>query len=204
LKTVTAKELKELDPKRFQKEYFSWVEYAVYDEWADWIKEDFVSQMQVQGINVDKFTWNISYSQSDGAAFDGHVVIYEWMEANPQYIERYLALYLACKQDGSYMTLRTNNRGFYMHTNIVDHLYETAPEGVFSMLDEDAWTELVIDQWDRAGLEDEMKSTCERFMQDMYDKLRDEYENLTSEDAFIESCEFNDATFEIEGEECEV
>jgi hypothetical protein len=126
------------------------------------------------------------------------------MEANPQYIERYLALYLACKQDGSYMTLRTNNRGFYMHTNIVDHLYETAPEGVFSMLDEDAWTELVIDQWDRAGLEDEMKSTCERFMQDMYDKLRDEYENLTSEDAFIESCEFNDATFEIEGEECEV
>jgi len=204
LKDVTAKELKELDPKRFEKEYYKWQEYAADYDWADWIKENFEADMRCEGIKVDTFTWNIGYSQSDGAAFDGHVVIYEWLEANPQYIERYLALYLACKQDGSYMTLRTNNRGFYMHTNIVDHLYETAPEGVFNMLDEDAWTELVIDQWDRAGLEDEMKSTCERFMQDMYDKLRDEYENITSEDAFIESCECNEVTFEIEGEECEI
>jgi len=204
LKDVTAKELKELDPKRFEKEYYKWQEYAADYDWADWIKENFEADMRCEGIKVDTFTWNIGYSQSDGAAFDGHVVIYEWLEANPQYIERYLALYLACKQDGSYMTLRTNNRGFYMHTNIVDHLYETAPEGVFSMLDEDAWTELVIDQWDRAGLEDEMKSTCERFMQDMYDKLRDEYEHVTSEESFIDSCECNEITFEIEGEECEI
>lgn len=204
MKDVTAKELKELDPKRFEKEYYKWQEYAADYDWADWIKENFEADMRCEGIKVDTFTWNIGYSQSDGAAFDGHVVIYEWLEANPQYIERYLALYLACKQDGSYMTLRTNNRGFYMHTNIVDHLYETAPEGVFSMLDEDAWTELVIDQWDRAGLEDEMKSTCERFMQDMYDKLRDEYEHVTSEESFIDSCECNEITFEIEGEECEI
>jgi len=204
LKTVTAKELKELDPKQFQKQYYAWQEYAVYDDWADWIKENFEADMRCEGIKVDKFTWDIGYSQSDGAAFDGHVIIYEWMEANPQYIERYPALYIACKQDGSYMTLRTNNRGFYMHTNIVDHLYETAPEGVFSMLDEDAWTELVIDQWDRAGLEGEMKSTCESYMKDMYYKLRDEYENTTSEEAFIESCECNEVTFEIEGEECEI
>jgi hypothetical protein len=204
LKTVTAQELKALDPKRFAKEYEAWQEHAIYDDWADYIKEDFESQMQVQGIKVDRFTWCISYSQGDGAAFDGHVSVYQWMEANPQYIERYPALYLACKSDGSYITFRTNNRGFYMHPNTTEYLYETEPEGVFGMLDEDTWHELVNDQWDSAGLEEEIKSTCERFMSDMYDKLRDEYEHITSEESFIDSCECNEITFEIEGEECEV
>jgi len=204
LKTITAKELKELDPKRFEKEYYKWQEYAIYDDWADWIKEDFESQMRVYGIKVDRFTWCISYSQGDGAAFDGHVTVYQWMEANPQYIERYPALYLACKSDGSYITFRTNNRGFYMHTNVTEYLYETQPEGVFAMLDEEAWVELVVTQWDSAGLEEEIKSLCERFMSDMYDKLRDEYENVTSEESFIDSCECNDITFEIETETCEI
>ena len=205
MKTVTAKELRELDPKQFQKQYYAWQEYAVYDDWADWIKEDFDSQMQVQGIHVDRFYWDISYSQGDGAAFDGHVTVYQWMEANPQYIERYPALYIACKADGSCMTLRSHgSRATYMHANMTEYLYETQPEGVFAMLDEEAWVELVIDQWDRAGLEDEMKSTCERFMSDMYDRLRDEYENITSEEAFIESCECNGITFEVEEEEHEV
>ena len=204
MKELTATELKELDPRRFMKEYGAWQEYAIYDDWADWIKEDYESQMQVYGIKVDRFVWSISYSQGDGAAFDGHVSLYAWMEANPQYIERYPALYLACKQDGSYLTLRTGKRGMYMHTNMTEYMYETSPEGVFGMLDEDTWHELVNDQYDSAGLEDEIKSMCERFMQDMYDRLRDEYENITSEDAFIESCECNEITFEIEGEECEV
>jgi hypothetical protein len=204
LKEVTATELRALDPKRFEKQYYAWQEYAVYDDWADYIKEDFESQMRVYGISVDRFTWDIGYSQSDGAAFDGHVSIYAWMEANPQYIEQYPALYLACKTDGSYISLRVANRGMYMHPNTTEYLYETQPEGVFAMLDADTWQELVNDQWDRAGLEEEIKSTCERFMSDMYDRLRDEYENITSEDAFVESCECNGITFEVEGEEYEV
>jgi len=204
LKDVTATELKALDPKRFEKEYYAWQEYAYHDDWADYIKEDFESQMRVYGIKVDRFTWDIGYSQSDGAAFDGHVSVYQWMEANPQYIERYPALYLACKTDGSYITFRTNNRGMYMHTNVTEYLYETQPEGVFKMLDEEAWVELVTEQWGSAGLEEEIKSTCERFMSDMYDRLRDEYENITSEDAFVESCECNGITFEVEGETCEI
>jgi len=204
LREVTAQELKSLDPKQFDKEYYKWVEYAADYDWAEYIQEDFASQMKVQGIHVDRFTWNISYSQGDGAAFDGHITIYQWMEANPQYIERYPALYLACKTDGSYMTLRVSNQGLYMHTNMTEYLYETQPEGVFGMLDEETWVELVLDQWDSAGLEGEMKSTCERFMKDFYDRLRDEYEHLTSEESFIESCECNGITFEIEGEECEV
>jgi hypothetical protein len=204
LKTVTAQELKELDPKRFEKEYYSWQEYAFDYDWADWAKEDYTSQMRVQGIKVDNFYWEVSYSQGDGANFDGHVIVHEWLEANPQYMERYYALYLACKQDGSYVSVRTDSRGYNMHFNLNESWWGTEPDGIFNGLDKDTWGELVNEQGDAAGVEDEIRSTCERFMSDMYHTLRDEYEHLTSEESFIESCECNEVTFEIEGETCEI
>ena len=203
MKTVTAQELKELDPKRFEKEHYSWQEYAADYDWAEWVKEDYISQMRVEGINVDNFEWDVSYSQGDGAAFNGHVVVHEWMAANPQYMEQYQALYLACKQDGSYVTLRTG-RGMYMHANMNESLWGTEPCGIFSGLDIETWRELVEEQGSAASLEDEIKSTCERFMSAMYDTLRDEYEHVTGEESFIDSCECNGVDFEIEGEECEV
>jgi len=198
--TITPEELRSQHPKIFKKEYEDWAQYAVYDDWADWIKEDYESQMRCAGITVDNFEWDISYSQGDGAAFNGHVKVHEWMEDNPQYMEQYYALYLACKQDGSYVKIRTS-RGMYLHANINESLWGTDPEGIFNGLDKDAWDELVSDQYDAASLEDEIKSMCERFMQDMYDKLRDEYENITSEDAFVESCVANDVTFEVDTED---
>ena len=203
MKDVTAKELKELDPKRFEKEYYKWQEYAADYDWAEWVKEDYESQMKCEGIKVDNFEWDVSYSQGDGAAFNGHVVVHEWMQANPQYAEQYPALYLACKQDGSYVTLRAG-RGMFMHANLNESWWATDPCGIFHMLDKDTWVELVDNQAGSLDVEAEIKSTCERFMSEMYYKLRDEYEHVTSEDAFIESCECNEVTFEIEGEECEV
>ena len=202
--TYTPEELKKLHPKVFEKEYNAWREYMPHNDWADWIKENFDAEMRGEGIKVDNFYWDIGYSQSDGASFDGHVVIHEWMDANPQYAEQYPALYLACKQDGSYVSARTGSRGQYVHFNLNESWWGTEPCGIFHMLDKDTWVQLVEDQSGFLDVETEIKSTCERFMSEMYYKLRDEYEDTTSEEAFIESCNCNDVTFEIEGEECEV
>lgn len=202
--TYTPEELRSQHPKVFEKEYNAWREYMPYHDWADWIKEDFEAEMECDGIHVDNFYWGISYSQGDGASFDGHIQIDEWMEANPQYAEQYQALYLACKQDGSYITVRTGNRGHNMHFKFNESWWGTEPDGIFTGLDKDTWVELVEDQASSASLEDEIRSTCERFMSDMYHKLRDEYEEITSEDAFVESCDCNGITFEVEGEDAYV
>jgi hypothetical protein len=202
--TYTPEELRTLHPKQFEKEYNAWREYEPHHDWADWIKENFEAEMKCVGIHVDNFYWDIGYSQSDGASFDGHVVIHEWMEADSQYAEQYPALYLACKQDGSYVSARTGSRGQYVHFNLNESWFGTDPCGIFHMLDKDTWVQLVEDQSGFLDVETEIKSTCERFMSEMYYKLRDEYEDTTSEEAFIESCNCNDVTFEIEGEECEV
>jgi hypothetical protein len=201
MKEVTAQELKELDPKRFEKEYHKWQEYSADYDWAEWVKEDYESQMKCEGIKVDNFYWDIGYSQSDGADFDGHVVMHEWMEANPQYAEQYPALYLACKQDGSYIAVRTAPRGHYLHFKFNESWWGTDPCGIFRGLDKDTWVELVDEQAGAANLEYEIKSTCERFMSAMYRTLRDEYEDITSEEAFIGSCECNEITFNLKTSE---
>jgi len=71
---------------------------------------------------------------------------------------------------------------------------------VFQNLEQDAWDELIEEQYYAASLEDELQSYVDEVCKDLYSRLRDEYEHLTSEESFIESCECNDITFEIEGE----
>jgi len=48
--------------------------------------------------------------------------------------------------------------------------------------------------------ENELQSYVDEVCNNLYRMLRDEYEHLTSEEAFIDSCECNEITFEIEGE----
>ena len=172
-----------------------------HNDWADWIKDGFTSDMKCVGIHVDNFYWDISYSQGDGASFAGHVKLHEWMEVNPQYMEQYQALYLACKQDGSYIAVRTGYRGHSLQLSFNESWWGTDPCGIFNGLDQDTWCELVEDQAGASGIEDEIRSTCERFMKDLYYKLRDEYEEITSEDAFMESCDCNGITFEVDTED---
>jgi hypothetical protein len=207
--TYTPEELRSQHPKRFEKEYERWREYAADWDWHEWAEDEIKADMKAHGIEVDRFLWSGFYSQGDGAAFEGRVNLADWMRVTKSneeqtFAEKYPALYLACKQDGSYASVRNANRGFYMYVNTEESLWGTEPCGIFSQLDKDAWDELVNDQYNCAALEEEVRTTCERFMSDFYNTLRDEYENITSEDAFVASCEANDITFEIEGEECEV
>lgn len=209
MKTVTAKELKELDPKQFKKEYDDWSLHAADWDWTDWAQDARKEDMKVDGIHVESLYWQVSFSQGDGASFDGSVSIYDWMNAvmadeEFTYAEKYPALYIAAKQDGSFMRIRTGNRGQYLHIEMRENWQGTRAEGIFKGLDDASWEELVEDQASDACLDEDIRLHCERHMQDFYRTLRDEYLHLTSEQSFIESCECNEVTFEIEGEECEI
>jgi hypothetical protein len=71
-------------------------------------------------------------------------------------------------------------------------------------LEQDAWDVLVEEQYYAAGLEDELQSYVDDACRDLYQRLRDEADHLLSEESFIESCECNEITFEIEEEDHEV
>jgi hypothetical protein len=199
--TLTARDLQKTDPKRFQKEYLSWTEYGVDYDWWDCVEENFKSDMAHKGIAVSRIYFSLSYSQGDYASFEGGIGVDEWM-AHKGYDETYPALYLAAKDYCEFAQVSTYNRGGRPRVNLDGNLVgNTDPAGIFKHLDREAWDELVYEQFTAAGLEDELQSEVDAISDELYTDLREEYEHLTSEESFIESCECNDITFEIE--ECE-
>jgi hypothetical protein len=122
--------------------------------------------------------------------------------AHKGYDVTYPALYLAVKDYCEFADVECTGRGGNARVNFDGYVVgNTPPTGLFAGLEREAWDELVEEQFSAAGLEDEMQSDVDAECQELYTDLRDEYEHLTSEESFIESCECNDVTFEIE--ECE-
>lgn len=205
MKELTAQELKELDPRRFKKEYEDWSVHAADWDWTDSTQDNLKKDMELEGIHVKSLYWQVSFCQGDGASFDGSVSIYDWMNAvmadeEFTYAEKYPALYIAAKQDGSFMRIRTANRGMYLHIELRENWQGTRAEGIFTGLDDASWEELVEDQASDACIDEDIRLHCERHMKDFYRTLADEYLYLTSEEAFIESCDCNGVTFELEEE----
>lgn len=191
---MDAKELKERDPKRFDKEYWKWTEYAADYDWWEYAQDEFKADCALKGVRVDDIVFSGFYSQGDGAAFAGKVYVYEWMEIM-KLDEQYPAAYLACKSDGTFVSLEIG-RGNNMRANMEDHLFDSESEGIFAGLDAGEWLALVDEQIDAMSVETEILTYCEDLAKDLYKSLRAEYDHLTSEESFIESCECNEITFE--------
>jgi len=197
---VTAKELQTLNPKRFQKEYSEWTNYAVGWDWWDCVYEGFMEDVRPFGVTIgpNQIHFSLGYSQSDYASFTGRIDIADYMQAKGWDVE-YPALYLAVSDCGDYATVsdpRSCSRVNYDGGCIGN----TYPAGIFKSLDQEAWDDLVEEQYHAASLEDELQSYVDEICNDLYRTLRDEYEHLTNEKSFIESCECNEVTFEIETE----
>ena len=207
---ISAVELKQMDPRRFEREYSKWCEWHWEDDWyIEDALESFRNKYQPKGFEIEQLHYRISYSQGDFSSFDGRVFLAEWMQATltrpdgPTYAERYPALYLACDADGSYMTVRGEDERRGWRLEYQEGWFGVAPAGIFANLDDEAWEELVTEQCYEADLEAELIAYCQSIGREIYDTLRDSYEHATSEESFIESCEANNVTFEIELEECE-
>ena len=197
---VTSKELQSADPKKFQKEYSSWAQEGPHDEWWEYTEDHFKKDMDAAGVYVREIQFSLGYSQSDYAGFEGEIRVSEFMETAGYDVE-YPALYLAVKEYGDRAHVVTGYRiGSARVSWDADFFLATTASGVFKGLDDDAWEALLDDQHSAAGLEAEMQSYVAKKCTLLYRDLQDAYEHLTSEESFIEHCECNEVTFEIEGE----
>jgi hypothetical protein len=191
---MNALELKANDPKRFKKEYDDWREHGLYDDWWEYVQEGLKADCAEYGVTVESIEFNLGYSQSDYAAFNGQIDVAEWMQAEGYDVE-YPALYVAMGDYREYASI-TTSRG---HTRVnleYGVVGNTYPAGIFKHLDREAWDELITEQCDMANLEEAMQKWVSDRCSKLYRELRDEYEHLTSEESFIESCECNEVTFE--------
>lgn len=208
--TLSASELKEMDRRRFDREYSKWAEWQWQEDWpVECAQEKYTELYTPKGIEIERLHYRISFSQGDYASFSGRVFLAEWMAAvqtcpdGPTYAERYPALYLACDADGSYMRVHgeEERRGWRIEWDA--SWTGVAPCGIFANMPEEDWDALIEEQAAEADLEDEIRKYCQSIGRDMYRELSDAYMDATSEESFIESCEANEITFEVEPEECE-
>jgi len=202
---ITAAELKELDPRRFEQEYYDWANNcALWDEWTDWIEGNFKEDVAPFGVNVESIEYDIG-GGGPQAIFVGGVALDEFMEEckveGVPLAELYPALYLAVCEDGSWVRLTSNYRRMGLHLAMQEQVCVTDPVGIFSGLDVAAWEELVEEQWNACDLESHVRGFVYDQCADLARKLQAEYEHLTSVEAFLESCEANEITFELEIED---
>ena len=209
--TLTAQELSLQHPRRFREEYLKWTEYALDYDWWDYIEERLKEKLEPAGVRNIKLYFRLSYSQGDYATFVGSIDVHKWMDVTKDgpdtegtltYAEKYPALRIAMEDYGDSASLTTYNRDCVARVSLDGGcIGNTYAAGIFAGLDSDAWDELVEEQFYEAGLEQALQDYVDDISQELYTDLREEYEHLTSEKSFIESCECNDVTFEIE--ECE-
>jgi len=207
--TVSAKELQQLDPKRFEREYWEWVSNHWWD--GDCTIEWFIDQQTSKGIlyiDPKEVSYSGFHSQGDGAAFDARVDVLAFMRLKG-YDATYMPLYLDMENygGGCCKVSRGSRRSNYMAQGAdIDYAPGNCyPVGIFSDMPQEAWDRLLEEQW--AELEDQLANEIYEYAKDaaddLYSALESDYEASTSEEEFIESCEANEVTFEIEDESCE-
>jgi len=204
---LTARELREHDPKRFEREYYEWCSYTPWDDWHDPMIDGLIERCDELGIAVDRNGVHYSgfHSQGDGLGFSGYANMYHALERMGKK-DQYLALWYSLYDYGGTAYISCGRGNNYISG--VNAWYDfapgnTYPAGVFKDLPQEAWDELVSEQSEEAfpELEAYLMEECRDLANDCYRELQEEYDAITSEEAFIESCEANEITFEIEGEE---
>ena len=199
---LTALELKERDPKEFDRQYWAWTEYAAdYDWWdcdIDWFKKD----MDGRGVYVSDVEFESNYGWSAG--FHGNMDLHVLIE-HLGLKDKYLALWYDAKNYGAIVKFDTSTWGVSQRVREVEYFPGNCyPDGVFKDLPQEAWDAMVSEQFDAEDWEKLALDWVQPYVDKLADDLEKDYEYLTSEEAFLESCEANEITFEVEGDDDEV
>jgi hypothetical protein len=199
---LTARELKEQDPRRFEKEYWDWTAYAGDYGWHEFVEEDWTKEMLELGLHVETINFEDRYGWS--AAITGHMPLARLIE-HLGMKEQYLALWHDAQNFGAYVSFGTHSRIHSTHVRSVEYSPgQCSPEGVFKDLPQEAWDVLVEDQFDSEDWEKLAIDWLRPHTDTLADRLEKEYGYITSEEQFLDSCEANEITFEVEGEKDEV
>jgi hypothetical protein len=172
-----------------------------YDNWWDCVESDFVDEMKSVGIDVSGIHFSGFWSQGDGACFVGNLgdaTVYLDHHHQGQYpmlrklIEVGGGLYVKCRHEGR-----------YYHENCT--VIWADADTLTGMIDQPTeFHEQVVGEWQRLlgiELDDFEKDVTEQwrtYMRDLYRKLEEEYDHLTSDDVVWETIEANELIEEVE------
>lgn len=162
-------------------------------DWWQWEYEDFAEQSLEKGIEVDlKHTYfSLGYSQSDYAAITAQVVDIDKFLAELGGFDKKATRLIKFAMDSGYLPGVGCSAGRSSTSVCIDwdnpHEYNQGDNSAAY-----AYAEQVLTDFAESA-----ESYFKDLSRDLYQALRDEYENLTSEDCLTDSFDANDCVFEI-------
>jgi len=192
-------QLKEQHPDEFAREHAKYVEHGLDYEWWDPTYDNFRDRCaRLYDLQVGKIWFSGFYSQGDSAGFEGFMQFSKFMSLK-KFDEKYPALYVHVSGLHTEVSPIASSRGAHIRgADVSLTSWTTYPTGVFAHLPEDAWDELITAQIDAEDWEGEATRFFCDLADELYVELRDDYEYLTSEEAFIESAIWNELNYEVE------
>ena len=167
-------------------------------EWYEYIFSDFEEDMSKRGVRVDQIYFSGFWSQGDGACFEGRVVDWCLYLLHLGYDDETLASH--ARDWWSCILDKRAHQYHHEFTVLVDSdIYMGANPYVEGEdpLRYDAWHHK-MNSYDFLAMSNEIEQDMRRHMKDLYNKLREEYEHLVTDEAVIEWLEFNDKLTELE------
>ena len=201
---VTAYKFQELTDKAKQTAMYKLTpEY----EWWDQIYEDAKEEGKDLGFDISHIYFSGFYSQGDGALWTGWVNMIPWLEKNKQG-DAHAQIVIALMEDGWVdPSMLIGSRGRDSHSSNMTREHVTAVEPrTESVFGKSMFAGASVDNLIQAlpesyidDIADEALESARDYADDIYKRLRDEYEYLCSEEYIAELCDANEYLFDENG-----
>lgn len=164
-----------------------------WQDWYDYVYEGFTEDMKAIGIRVDNIYFSGFWSQGDGACFEGIV------EDDETFLKNFDGYPMLRKlvADGGSVYLSVKHSGHYYHENCTSWNYEVEAFNMILPMPTQFHVDVVaaMDEQlsdEASEFEDEAIEFMKDKMRELYSRLEDEYEYLTSDEAVAETIIAND------------
>ena len=172
----------------------------VEHDWWEFVYEEFKERMAKVGIEVDKIYFSGFWSQGDGACFEGTINPLRFFRKH--FPQEYPTIRLVLRHGGT-ARISCRHSGHYYHEHSTSFSIDyDMPSNVMPTPTD--FHELIVEGYD-ASMELEMSDfetqsveLFRKYMRELYRELEKEYDNLTSDEAVMETIVANSLHEEIE------
>jgi hypothetical protein len=193
-----------------------WYEHGAEHEWWECAYEDFKRDGYKLGFVIDDINFSGFYSQGDGACWSGQVDVATWLKTHTEDSIARDAWCALIQEDFCDKHFGILTRGHYSHSNTMmcvgwdwvdesgedDHLYLKQPTIFQGMHYQDVRNLITSSDFiytDPNDIQEAAFESAKDYADQLYKRLREEYEYITGEENLIEMCEINDWKFNDEG-----
>jgi len=185
-------------------------------EWWEGVYEMVIEDGKEKGFYIDKIFFSGFHSQGDGASWTGQVDVRQWLEENCadsigvsawcQLIqEDIISKHIQVTQSGHYCHESTMQFGEVLdNTDVFEDDYTMQKDSIFKGMEIQHLFDIIESDNEcpiksTEGIEQAIVESGRDYARDIYQRLREEYEYLCSEEMMLDHFNCNDYQFTEEG-----